>query len=123
MIQRRSNMEVKPGWLFGLDKRRTSEVVVVGVKLQYTLAYMSKEYKRQQSFPLRLSPSIRRQANDLAHEDGLSLNHFISLAIAEKVTRMEQQSRAHQHSQAKQYSMVASRFKINKLNRSERPAQ
>jgi hypothetical protein len=51
---------------------------------------MTQEYKRHQSFPLRLSPSIRQQANDLAHGDGISLNHFISLAIAEKISRMEQ---------------------------------
>ncbi|WP_158793255.1 toxin-antitoxin system HicB family antitoxin [Granulicella sp. L60] len=51
---------------------------------------MSQEYKRHQSFPLRLSPSIRQQANDLAHAEGISLNHFVSLAIAEKISRMEQ---------------------------------
>jgi predicted HicB family RNase H-like nuclease len=51
---------------------------------------MSIEYKRHQSFPLRLSPTLRQQANDLAHEDGISLNHFISLAIAEKIVRIEQ---------------------------------
>ncbi|MBB5344350.1 toxin-antitoxin system HicB family antitoxin [Tunturibacter empetritectus] len=51
---------------------------------------MTQEYKRHQSFPLRLSPSIREQANDLAHLEGISLNHFISLAIAEKISRMEQ---------------------------------
>ncbi len=50
---------------------------------------MTQEYKRHQSFPLRLCPSIRQQANDLAHIDGISLNHFISLAIAEKIVRME----------------------------------
>jgi hypothetical protein len=51
---------------------------------------MSQEYKRHQSFPLRLSPSIRQQASELAHAEGISLNHFISLAVAEKVSRMEQ---------------------------------
>jgi hypothetical protein len=50
---------------------------------------MSQEYKRHQSFPLRLSPSIRETANDLAHHDGISLNQFISLAIAEKIVRLE----------------------------------
>jgi hypothetical protein len=51
---------------------------------------MSEEYKRRQCFPLRLAPSMRRQADDLADREGISLNHFISLAIAEKITRMEQ---------------------------------
>jgi predicted HicB family RNase H-like nuclease len=51
---------------------------------------MSQEYKRRhQSFPLRPCPSILQQANDLAHNEGISLNHFISLAIAEKISRME----------------------------------
>ncbi|WP_390890454.1 toxin-antitoxin system HicB family antitoxin [Tunturiibacter lichenicola] len=50
---------------------------------------MTQEYKRHQSFPLRICPSIRAQASDLAHLDGISLNHFISLAIAEKIVRME----------------------------------
>jgi hypothetical protein len=50
---------------------------------------MSKEFKRHQSFPLRLCPSIRQTANDLAHSDGISLNQFISLAIAEKIVRLE----------------------------------
>jgi hypothetical protein len=51
---------------------------------------MNQEYKRHQSFPLRLCPSMRQVANDLAHVDGISLNQFISLAVAEKIIRMEQ---------------------------------
>jgi hypothetical protein len=51
---------------------------------------MSKENARLGSFPLRLPHSMRRQANDLAHREGLSLNQFISLAVAEKITRLEQ---------------------------------
>lgn len=35
---------------------------------------------------------MRHQANELAHREGLSLNQFISLAVAEKVGRMEQQA-------------------------------
>jgi hypothetical protein len=53
---------------------------------------MSEEYKRRQLFPLRLSPSMRREANELAHREGISLNHFISLAVAEKLSRMEHNS-------------------------------
>lgn len=51
---------------------------------------MPDEYFRRQTFPLRLSPSMRHQVNDLAHREGISLNHFVSLAIAEKISRMEQ---------------------------------
>ncbi len=47
------------------------------------------EQKRVLSFPLRLGTSIRQQAADLAQNEGISLNHFISLAVAEKISRME----------------------------------
>ncbi len=50
---------------------------------------MTKENNKPSSFPLRLPFSIRRQADDLAQKDGLSLNQFISLAVAEKITRLE----------------------------------
>ena len=31
---------------------------------------------------------MRHEAGDLAHREGLSLNQFISLAMAEKITRL-----------------------------------
>lgn len=54
---------------------------------------MSLEYKRKQSFPLRPSLSLRQQANDLAHAEGISLNHFISLAVAEKLAEWNKRLR------------------------------
>ena len=53
---------------------------------------MNKENKRPGCFPLRLPLTMRREANDLAHREGLSLNQFISLAVAEKITRLEHTS-------------------------------
>jgi hypothetical protein len=50
---------------------------------------MPDEAKSRRSFPLRLTSSMRRQANDIAHREGLSLNQFILLAVAEKIARME----------------------------------
>ena len=50
---------------------------------------LSDSEKRRISFPLRLSPSLRDHAKALAREDGVSLNHFINLALAEKVSRLE----------------------------------
>ena len=50
---------------------------------------MDREIKRKQSFLLRLPVSLRDQATEIAHEDGTSLNHFIALALAEKLSRME----------------------------------
>lgn len=51
---------------------------------------MQDEYFRRQTFPLRLPPTMRHQANELAHREGISLNYFVSLAVAEKISRMEQ---------------------------------
>ncbi len=48
--------------------------------------------KRQQSYPLRLSTSLRSQAEELALREGISLNQFINLAVAEKVSRLEHDS-------------------------------
>jgi len=51
---------------------------------------MTKDKSRPLSFPLRLPLSMRRQAVEIAQREGLSLNQFISLAVAEKITRLEQ---------------------------------
>jgi hypothetical protein len=48
--------------------------------------------RRKQSFLLRLPCSIRDQATKIAHEEGTSLNHFIAIAVAEKLSRMGQDS-------------------------------
>lgn len=56
--------------------------------------------KRAMSFPLRLCPSTRLQATKLAQADGISLNHFISLAVAEKITRLEHNTWMEQQSKS-----------------------
>jgi predicted HicB family RNase H-like nuclease len=43
------------------------------------------------SFPLRLPHSLKAAAKRMAGRDGISLNHFISLAVAEKVQRASQE--------------------------------
>jgi hypothetical protein len=53
---------------------------------------MNRENKKPGCFPLRLPLTMRHQANDLAHREGLSLNQFISLAVAEKISRLEHSS-------------------------------
>ncbi len=50
---------------------------------------MDQELKRKQSFLLRLPVSVREEATRIAHLEGTSLNHFIALALAEKISRME----------------------------------
>jgi signal transduction histidine kinase len=51
---------------------------------------MTLEYKRHRDFPLHLPPSIFEQASEIARREKLSLNHFIGLAIAEKISRLDQ---------------------------------
>jgi predicted HicB family RNase H-like nuclease len=49
---------------------------------------MPAKRQPQKSFPLRLPHSTRLIAGDFAAREGISLNEFISLAIAEKIIRM-----------------------------------
>jgi len=39
--------------------------------------------------PLRLMPSVRRVAEDFSQKEGVSLNHFINLAVAEKLAHLQ----------------------------------
>jgi len=50
---------------------------------------MDRDLKRKQSFLLRLPLSVRERAVLIAQNEGTSLNHFISLAVAEKISRMD----------------------------------
>ena len=50
---------------------------------------MDDKIKRKQSFLLRLPLSTRERAIRLATEEGTSLNFFISMAVAEKITQLE----------------------------------
>ena len=43
-------------------------------------------------FALRWMPSVRMGAEQLSKQDGVSLNQFINVAIAEKVAQMENQA-------------------------------
>ena len=53
---------------------------------------MNEEDKRRMTYPLRLAASLRDVAGHLAQRDGVSLNHFISLAVAEKISRLESET-------------------------------
>jgi hypothetical protein len=44
---------------------------------------------------------MRQQANDMAHLEGMSLNHFISVAVAEKISRLEQAAISNEQLRAK----------------------
>jgi hypothetical protein len=49
---------------------------------------------RASQYPLRLPRSLKASAKAMAGLDGLSLNQFICLAVAEKVQRVEEGARA-----------------------------
>jgi hypothetical protein len=40
-------------------------------------------------FPLRLMPSVRKVAEDFSQREGVSLNQFINVAVAEKVAHLQ----------------------------------
>ncbi len=50
---------------------------------------MIENAPKVKGFLLRLPFSLRQRARELANQDGQSLNHFISMAVAEKIVRME----------------------------------
>ena len=50
---------------------------------------MNADASPRRSFPLRLAKSLGEMASTLARRDGVSLNHFICLAVAEKISRLE----------------------------------
>jgi hypothetical protein len=53
---------------------------------------MSIVDKHATTFSLRLATSLKDSANHFAEIDGISLNHFISLAVAEKISRLESET-------------------------------
>lgn len=40
-------------------------------------------------FPLRLMPSVRKVAEDFSEREGVSLNQFINVAVAEKLAHLQ----------------------------------
>jgi hypothetical protein len=56
--------------------------------------HVSQEHQRVKGFLLRLPVSVHDQAEELALQDGVSLNHYISQAVAERNTRLQQKKEA-----------------------------
>jgi hypothetical protein len=50
---------------------------------------MADTKKKGNSFPLRLPVSLRAELEALAHNEGLSINQFIVMAVAEKIVQRE----------------------------------
>jgi hypothetical protein len=50
-------------------------------------------------FPLRLMPSVRRTAEVYSEKEGVSLNQFINVAVAEKLAHLEHEEWARNRKQ------------------------
>jgi hypothetical protein len=50
---------------------------------------VSQKKVPQSKFPLRLMPSVRRVAEDFSQKEGVSLNQFINVAVAEKLAHLQ----------------------------------
>jgi hypothetical protein len=57
-----------------------------------TTTMNEKQTQPAKQFPLRLARSLQAAAKLLADQEGVSLNHFITLAVAEKVSRIQQEN-------------------------------
>lgn len=79
------------------------------------------DQKRALSFPLRLSSSVRQRAAEIAQQDQISLNHFISLAVAEKISRLEHESWLREQSRRTQAHLlshpISSRYSRQDISR------
>jgi hypothetical protein len=74
---------------------------------------MNHDERRRMTFPLRLAVSLRDMAKLFAHRDGVSLNHFISIAVAEKISRLEHETLSERY-KASQQQKIASAAEIFK---------
>jgi hypothetical protein len=75
---------------------------------------MNNDEKRCTTYPLRLPVSLKDSATLLAHEDGVSLNHFISLAVAEKISRLEHSALSEHHKVSKHQKQAIAAAILNK---------
>jgi hypothetical protein len=50
---------------------------------------VDQEKKPIGKFPLRLMPSVRKVAEEFSRREGVSLNQFINLAVAEKLAHLQ----------------------------------
>ena len=63
------------------------------------------EGKAASKFPLRLMPSVRKVAEEFSRRDGVSLNQFINVAVAEKLAHLQ-----HEEWLARRHRLTAARI-------------
>ena len=51
-------------------------------------ARMNRDVEIHKVYPIRLYPSLRRQAAEIAHDEGVSLNYFVTKALSERMERL-----------------------------------
>ena len=93
--------------------RRYNPVTKVQL-VNFQVSTMRLDEKRRMTFPLRLALSLKDVATSLAHNDGVSLNNFISIAVAEKISRLESEALSEHHALAKQHRLALAAEVINK---------
>jgi hypothetical protein len=54
---------------------------------------VDNERKTPAIFSLRLAASLRELAKAMADRDGISLNQFINMAVAEKIARIQEDAK------------------------------
>jgi predicted HicB family RNase H-like nuclease len=47
------------------------------------------ETSRHENIAVRIPLSLRQLAEEIAQKDGVSLNHFVTVALQEKINRMQ----------------------------------
>jgi hypothetical protein len=50
---------------------------------------VNREKGAMSKFPLRLMPTVRKVAENFSRKEGVSLNQFINVAVAEKLAHLE----------------------------------
>ena len=68
-------------------------------------------------FPLRLMPSVRRVAENFSQKEGVSLNQFINIAVAEKLAHLQHEEWMSQRPKA---SVALTAKALDALDRSSR---
>lgn len=61
-----------------------------GIYLSLQWGLIMIRFQVQRTVSLRLSPTFHEQARQMARREGISLSHFTDMALAEKISQIEQ---------------------------------
>jgi hypothetical protein len=74
-------------------------MLVISSSLQEARWRLNGVTRQSPKFPLRLMPSVRRTAEVFSEKEGVSLNQFINVAVAEKLAHLEHEEWARNRKQ------------------------